>query len=344
MSLFYDSPPQVSVNHLQACMPQFEALWRCESGEEWLETWDARHNMFKQPMSLEQPSLRTTFRKLIEREILAEDSEYSPTHLRLLLQPIQAIASHLYGCLTTIFHNGSGTNTGGFSTNFASKAFLDEVKGLLQHWWTLNSFLISKNGNTVSSETAHNLITYHLMYLNNLVCFSEIERLSRREPSNDVFQKSLCLRVRCAEDFTQVLFHCGQVLRLIHEMSEADLPAWWPAALYRISLALWIIIKGNAVGTPTVSSVSAHGLHGDLTSGTVPVDRLGPDDGRLLNFVRHLEGVPVLTGADGRCTAISDANMVLAHCIGVLERIRAFSPLLTEVKSKLERMKDRWAI
>lgn len=337
LSLFHDVSPKISVNDLHANLPERDILWQAKSADEWLEASDQMLSTDSTHGTKLPPSLYTAFRKLVNREIFGQEQDCTPAHLRLLLQPLQALASHLYHYLGGIFHGARTAHILTSTTNLASEAQLDEVRTILQQWYTLCTRSMQRNSKGMCPATCQNLITYHLMNLNNLVCFPELERLAHCEmPLDQAFQRSSCLRVRCVEGIAQVLFHCGQALRLITALAPDDRPVWWAAALYRVALILWKIISANS-GTNTAY---ASNLNPVASSGVVVLDRTALEDESVQRFLRHLEGVPVLTKLDGTVLSLDQAGDVLDHIVCLLDRDTAFDSRYG-FKNMLCRLRDR---
>ncbi|CAK7211735.1 hypothetical protein SBRCBS47491_001216 [Sporothrix bragantina] len=122
---------------------------------------------------------------------------------------------------------------------------LEEVQAQLQHWYELS--MAYYKANPGCAVTRCNLVLYHLISLNAVTNFPEVERLARREGVTGSFGAnggSMSISAstrhkRCIFLREEAVFHCGQVLRVLRQMPADRRPSWWSAALYRSVLILW---------------------------------------------------------------------------------------------------------
>ena len=124
---------------------------------------------------------------------------------------------------------------------------MEEVQCLLQRWFHLAS-KYTKTHPECPVMQAH-LVLYHLIGLNAVIDFPQIERLARRETFDGTYQSLVWTHKRCISDVGEAVFHCGQVIRLVRNMSRSSRPAWWAAAIYRAALTLWCDSLINKDGT-----------------------------------------------------------------------------------------------
>ena len=101
--------------------------------------------------------------------------------------------------------------------------------------------------------TCANLIIYHLISLNAITSFKDIEQFARREVALGSFRYASWLQMRCIDQPEEAFFHCGQILRLIRSMPRPVRPPWWAGAVYRVALTGWAtsMASGNGRFSPT---------------------------------------------------------------------------------------------
>ncbi|KAL2171334.1 hypothetical protein VTG60DRAFT_3221 [Thermothelomyces hinnuleus] len=106
---------------------------------------------------------------------------------------------------------------------------LDEVQALLQKWYDITMNYSKTNPGCPATHC--NLIMYHLVSLNTVADFSEIERLARREEFGGLRWELPIRHGKCIFHRQKTIIHCGQVIRLLRLMPKERRPAWWPAAM-----------------------------------------------------------------------------------------------------------------
>lgn len=288
-SLFYDTPNILSVDMLIDPMPMDDNLWKAASNVEYAQL---------QPDSLasmSQISLRDLYGRFINGELrVVRGSSLSPLSLRLLLMPLQGMVCHLRQWLQTFSNRPVRWKRSAQAlSNSAIHAQLDQVRGLLLEWFTLASH--SASSPPVDSPFAlATLVIYHLVSLNTISGFPEIDEalangnIPDRESWNPTVGSSQSpdFSVVAQDSEEEVLFHCGQVLRLYRLMPLKDQPLWWSAVIYRVSRILCFIAiarhplewqqsrSTTATSWTTVSADKDNSTASTTTSSNMGVDML----------------------------------------------------------------------
>ncbi|PSR92007.1 hypothetical protein BD289DRAFT_466404 [Coniella lustricola] len=267
------------------------------------------------------------------------NNSLSPQQMRLLLHPLQAMLCHLrqlMSCFSDVLGGGCARRSiAAGATRGITKASvhsqLEEVQALLQRWYELavgavnspaSSSPSSSSSSSSQNTTSHNnnnsnqpnrseadmaaarcnLALYHLISLNAVTNFREVERLARKEgfehhvapgtangkkATTNITHWELGLRhKRCIQQREEAIFHCGQVLRWLRSVPAegAHRPSWWSTAVYRVVLVLWTDGIGRldpsfkttnhtttatapSTTSPMIASTSSHGVNSDNPNG-----------------------------------------------------------------------------
>ncbi|KAH7381522.1 hypothetical protein BKA66DRAFT_464379 [Pyrenochaeta sp. MPI-SDFR-AT-0127] len=252
----------------------------------------------------------------------------TPAHLRLLLHPLQCLSAHLHQCLDTFgsIQNVGFRNLPSSNLGLASKAFIDELGIYLRRWHKLSATV----GSVTSSGSADpimqgSMALYHIMVLNNLTSFPDIERLTRDR------QKGLStggsamkpwMRTPSPESTALLLYHAGQCLAVLRGMLPPTRPLWWAAALYRATLVLCHVVTNNHTSS-TRFSTSSPPPSSHPASGLIFLDQEYPHsskghDAPLQRFLGRLQGTPVLTRLDNSPMFLTSSADILEHAITLL--------------------------
>lgn len=338
ISLFHDTAPVFSVTEFDACMPDSDQLWHAESAAEWSETFDEVHkfsNGISSVTSGVRPlSLKNLFRLFLDDEIVVHGLQVihlTSMHLRLLLHPLQTLVhqcTQLLSCFSdSALSSSSHTRA---LTAASTRLRLDEVQELLRRWYDLAHRHVKA---TEMGPMMHaNLVMFHLISMNAVTNFSEIERLARREEEYAYPQELSAAHKKCLFDAHESIMHAGQILRAIRDMPRAIRPPWWAGAVYRAALVIWANAFTNS------DAVSTNQQPHNLTqSYLVPVDQLPIDHQTIRRYVSRGEGLPTLTKRDGRSISLDNTLNVLMHCIEVLDEGIA-TRFSDGIRNKLERL------
>lgn len=312
LSLFYDVAPSFSVTELGAPMPDSDGLWQAKTAIEWSSIFEKVHEFsggYSSILSGARPiSLRDLFRQFLDDALLVQGIELTPLHLRLLLHPLQNAVCQwrqFQSCFTDAGQGRGGPQTSHMSSSAQSR--LEEVQLLLQRWYGLADRYMKNNQMCALMQS--NMVLFHLVSLNAITNFPEIERLARREGVDGSHQQLLWLHSRCIGNVEEAVFHCGQVFRHIRMMPRSVRPPWWAAAVYRVALILWTdSLVNNEMLTPNSGMFSP-------VDTTFAIDMCPPDDPRIARYLSRKEITPMLTKRDGSQMPLDNAFAILFHCV-----------------------------
>jgi hypothetical protein len=320
LSLFHDVPPKLALQDIAS--PGFSPL------------------RFERRFS----SLTVLFETFIEGQPSSQGG-FTATSLRLLLHPLQCLSAHLYQCLATfgsIQDSGKPLNS---TLGLASKAFIDELSVLLQRWHGLSLTLIAKSGG-ICHITRGSLILYHLMVLNNLTSFPEVERSFQTDPASaQGFLARSWMRTASAETIAMLLAHCGQCLHLLRTTPASDRPLWWAAALYRVALILT-----QAVGSDSSSPYRPSSSAGPESAIMVLDQDFGIAGAEAnIAFQRSLgrsQGTPALRRSDGSTVLLTQKLDALDYCIALLDEhlLVEGTAFAKRVKTNLGALRSGWSV
>lgn len=336
LSLFHDTAPLFSVTEFAAPMPDADRLWHAKSAAEWSSIFEQVHEFsggFSSLGSGARPlSLKDLFRHFLDDEMIPLGIEMTPLQMRLLLHPLQGLVCQYSQLLSCFSDSLSSRNNGSRAITAAStRARLEEVQSLLQRWFDLAERYLKANPMCALMQT--NLVLFHLISLNAVTNFPEIERLARRENTDGSMQQLAWLHKRCISDVEEAVFHCGQVLRLVRSMPRGIRPPWWAAAIYRATLILW---TDSLVHNGSNISAGGNGMY-PVPGPSFAIDALPSDHPLIIRYLTKREGVPCLTKLDGSQISIDHSFPVLQHCIGVIDE-GASSRFSDGIRAKLEKL------
>jgi hypothetical protein len=315
LSLFRDTAPLFNVTEFGAPMPDTDRLWGAKSAVEWSSIFEQVHQLSGGFSSLgsgaRPPSLRDIFRQFLDDELMSNGIELTALQLRLLLHPLQTLVCQL-SQLLSVFSDTLGTRQRTKAVTAAStRCRLEEVQSLLKRWYDLCGRYLRSNPMCPMIQGA--LVIYHLISLNAVTNFPEVERLARKEGVDGTYQQLMWVHKRCISDVEEAVFHAGQVLRLIRLMPASVRPPWWAGAVYRVALVLW---TDSLTHTESISP--ATGLF-PVPGPSFAADALPPEHTLIVRYLNKREGVPMLTKRDGSQISLDHPYNVLAHCVDVLD-------------------------
>lgn len=318
-------------------MPDSDLLWQAKTANEWSELFSQVHNLgngYSSVGSGARPlSLRELFRYFLDDDIVSHNINLTPMHLRLLLHQLQTMVCQYCQLLSCFSDNLASRQRSRAVTAASTRVRLEEVLALLQRWSDLAERYIqsnSPNGQLCPMMQA-NLVMYHLISLNAVTNFPEIERFARKENFDGSYQQMVFLHKKCISDVTEAIFHCGQVFRLIKSMPRGVRPPWWPGAIYRVALILWTHACIHNEANPTQQMQFQQG------KGIVLVDSLKQEHPEIVRYLQRQEGIPVLTKRDGTHVTIDNAFAVLSYCIDVIDEGVA-TRFSDGIRGKLEKL------
>ena len=337
MSLFHDTAPLFSVTEFGAHMPDSDRLWQAQTAAEWSEVFNQVHefsNGYPSVGSGARPiSLRDLFRHFLDDGIVIQDVQeihLTPMHLRLLLHPLQTLVCQYCQLLSCFSDSIASRSRNRALTAASTRVRLEEVQALLGRWFDLAKRYMKSN--PVCPMMQANLVMFHLISMNAVTNFPEIERLARREGVDGSYQQMLWMHNKCVSDAQEAVVHAGQVLRLVREMPRGIRPPWWPGAVYRAALVMWT----HSLAHNESFSPNQQRQYQPPTA-TFAVDRLPSDHQMILRYLSRKEGTPTMTKLDGSPVPLDNGFGVLSHCIDVIDEGVA-TRFSDGIRSKLEKL------
>ncbi|KAI5361129.1 hypothetical protein Slin15195_G122420 [Septoria linicola] len=320
LALFHDTIPLFAVSELAAPMPDADRLWQAKSATEWSSIFEQVHEFsggYSSVGSGARPlSLRDLFRHFLDDEMIPLGIEMTPLQLRLLLHPLQALVcqhSQLLSCFSDARSARTQHQTRTVSAS-STRHRLEEVQSLLGRWFDLAERYLRANPICAMMQT--NLVVFHLISLNAVTNFPEIERLARRENFDGTYQQLVWTHKRCIHDVEEAIYHCGQMLRIVRSMPRSIRPPWWAGAIYRAGLVLWTdSLTHKEQSSPRNNS----GMFPSVPGPSFAIDALTADHPLIVRYLTKREGVPCVTRRDGTQMGLDRAYPVLQHCIEVID-------------------------
>ncbi|RFU25039.1 hypothetical protein B7463_g11295, partial [Scytalidium lignicola] len=331
LSLFHDTAPILLITELKTPIPGSDSLWFAKDYMEWLAilpqtdsgaNWLDPNSGYLAPRS----SMRDLFQQFVHDKTSTQQCDLSPLQLRLLLHPLQSLVCQISGCFSNLFGSRRAMST---VTKMSTLVCLEELQSLLQKWYCMSA--AHAKADAVNPITRVNLVLYHLISLNAVTSFPEIERLARKEDFSGSTREISLRCERCIYQQEETFFHCGQIIRLICSMPTANRPHWWSAALYRAALILWV----NSL------SIMDRKTQGTGGGRIFAIDAFAPDDPSLISCLWNVEGIPVLGMGDHRIK-LDDPDGVLTYFILLLDQ-GPESQILDGIKRKLQTLSKSWS-
>ncbi|KAM7185184.1 hypothetical protein V8F20_011908 [Naviculisporaceae sp. PSN 640] len=350
LSLFHDTAPLFAINELQCPLPAPEVLWSAQNSEQWLAAIQSYYGCTTNvnPQLLNSPSLTPSlydlFQDFLHDSLSRRQGSLSPQQLRLILHPIQALLCHLRQMLTCFSDVLGARRTASRTVTRASTlSRLEEVQQLLRKWFELT--MTYYKANPACPVTRCNLVLYHLITLNAVTNFPEIERLARKENFDTTAPHwELSLRhKRCIYSREEALFHAGQTFRNLRLMPNDRRPAWWSTAMYRATLVVWVESICKLDPNFQTADKSQQNGTGSPGAGLVAIDQLAADDPSLGAYLYSNEGVGVLTTLEGGAVSLDKPEEILTYAVKNIES--GFSSRIGDgIKRKLIALNDNWRV
>jgi hypothetical protein len=379
LSLFHDTAPMLSITELQCPLPSPEVLWMSSNAEQWFANvqniYGCTANVNPQLLTSPSltPSLGDLFQDFLHDNLSRRQSSLSPQQLRLLLHPLQSLLCHLrqmLSCFSDVLSTRRATSR--TVTKATTMMRLEEVQALLQKWYELSMSLYKSDPSCMTTRC--NLVLYHLISLNAVTNFPEMERLARREGFDGSYWELSLRHKRCVYNREEAVFHCGQIMRLLRSMAPDRRPCWWPAAIYRATIILWVdsiarldpnfqkaqqpvqqspgSISQQTQTTPgsdssrleeLTSATSSSAGSGSSNSNIVAVDQVTPEDPAVIAYLWSGDGVGVLTRRDGSTVGLDKPAEVLAYGVMALDE-GVSSRIGDGIKRKLMTLGSNWSV
>lgn len=331
MCLFQDSTSTLftSVTNFKTSVPSSDQLWHATSAEQWAHDvgYDGSGTVTF------PPSLDEHISALREENTTIDLSKLTPITLRLMLCHLQKVVSRVRALIADMTDDKTTSRVAHRQTAMVlTSVHMDEARDMLRRWYGL------ANGGCTDTRTpamGANMILYHVLSLNTLVNFPEIERIARSDRTDPLKKPAHWVRSYHFEDCPRIFFHCGQILRTIRYTEEHTRPPWWAGAVYRVALIAWMNIM--VVGDTGAGADN----HGSNQSTTIVLDDLAADHPLIEAYLDRHQGIPVFSQIEGGYMALDVPSNVLVHCANLL----GVDPLLAFVKGvriKLLKLVARW--
>jgi hypothetical protein len=332
ISLFHDSPTLFSITEFGTPMPDSDLLWHAKTATEWSTIFGQVHEFsggYDAVRSGVRPmSLREMFRHFMEDDIIPRGMELTPLHLRLLLHPLQALVCQ-YRQLTCCFSDVSPRQQVNNVHTQSVRARLEELQALLKRWRRLADRYTASH--KVCPMMQASLIMFHLISLNTMTNFPEMERLARKEDFDGSNAQLMWRHKKCIMDVEEATIHAGQVVRLLKSMSPSVRPPWWPGAIYRVAIILWVdsLVRNDSLSAQPSAFRGMEQL--------VAIDVLPYEDPILARYRSKREGRPALTRRDSSAVTIDNGFLVLSYCLEVIDD-GVSNRFSDGIRNKLERL------
>jgi hypothetical protein len=317
--------PQFSVTELECPMPDMDSLWHSRTVDEWAQQYTSSPS----DASDKPYSLKEMFKLFLNDDIATKNIQLTPMHLRLLLHPLQSQV-HQYRDLMSCFpDNHNSRRSSRALTNASAGVRFGEAQDLLERWYSLAQRYLTSHGSCAMMKA--NLVMYHLICLNAATNFPEIEKYARERRCVDPSPYPAWIENTCIPYVHDAIVHAGQVLGIVKAMAPDVRPPWWPGAIYRASLVLWL----ESLVQTSVTTIQQHGFANDM--GQFCVDNLPLDHSVINRYQSRGGGVPCLTAKDGNLIRINDELNVMNVCIDLIDQGVA-TRFSDGIRAKLQRL------
>ncbi|KAK5204124.1 hypothetical protein LTR47_003711 [Exophiala xenobiotica] len=327
ISILNDNNPTLTIPDLEKSLPDGDDLWLAADASTWFHFWKTAYGPeagTSTPFVPAKTSLPELFQSLLDDKLENWKPRLQILHLRLLLYPIHIITAQMCELMLCV----SEKEPLRFSQTAclpSSNVRFEEIKTLLQTWWSVFRGL-EENTTRQTAQRQVTEILYHLLNLKLAVSWSHVEQFSRayiRQPRPTQGLPAIALRRP-----REAVFHCGQIMRILHNMDVEIRPLWWPAALYRVAIILWTLSMSHTIERPERTDPD--------TVSDIAIDRCPPEAPIWQTFLRFYRGRPCLTADDGVLQPIDDATTVLRVCSDLLRQYKNMFCLAESLLGELE--------
>ncbi|KAF2193221.1 hypothetical protein K469DRAFT_730124 [Zopfia rhizophila CBS 207.26] len=318
LGLFYDKAPTFSTLELTAALPDRETLWQATSADSWSL---ANPNKTGTP-----PSLNGLFKRLTSRELVNDARGLTRLQLRLLLHPLQAQVHNL--------HQSIGYFVRG-PTNALPQHLLVQMRKVQEYLgdWFVLCYRRTQGEDHICPVLLSNFVMYHLICLNTMTNFPEIESFARGEVTPEQFVATSWARTAALGSAQRIWFHCGQLIRLVRLMPEPNRPLWFPAVIYRVCLLLW--------STSIASPIKSVQPVAQFSESVFAIDSLSPEHETLVRYLRFQQGTPMLRLKKGVWYSLFSPKHTLLYCLEVMEEEELNTNFAMGIRNRLELLARR---
>ncbi|OQV03645.1 Fungal specific transcription factor domain-containing protein [Cladophialophora immunda] len=328
IGLFHCLSPTIHFSDMRSPIPCADELFFAETEEEWRALVE-RYGQLQGPGNhsrLHPPSLAAFYCMFLRHDFLELHCHVTALQLRLLLCAIQTQVTQFVQSNRFVSTEPYADEPHLESSSFASLR-QEELQTMLIKWYILSQRVLGGDGETEMTLACK--LIYHLVWLELLICFSDIQLLAGREgpagakPLIPQFQRW----VRSPASL-KALAHVGQVLKVLQCPEYIVLrPLWWPIALFRVSLIMWAYGIGCKLQPGRTQQAY------DLDFGAaprIPLNDPEQDFGPHGRVLRQGEGIPCVLHATGLLTPVTESYDALKLCLDLLEEGRLQSTPICE--------------
>ncbi|OAL35150.1 hypothetical protein AYO20_05627 [Fonsecaea nubica] len=329
IGLFHCLSPTIHFSDMRSPIPSADELFFAETEEEWsalvrsYRQLEGPGNMSR----LHPPSLAAFYGMFLRHNFLERHCHVTPLQLRLLLCAIQTQVTQFVQSNRFVSTEQSYADDPHVETSSFASLRQEELQTMLVKWYILRQKVLGTDGETEMTLACK--LIYHLVWLELLICFSDIQLLAGREgpagakPLIPQFQRWF----RSPFSF-KALAHVGQVLEILQCPRHTVLrPLWWPVALFRVSLIMW----AYSVGLKLQPSRAQQEYELEFGSAPrIPLNDTEQGTGPHGRVIRQGEGIPCVLHPTGALIPVTEFHDASKMCLDLLEEGRVQSTPICE--------------
>ncbi|KAL2867464.1 Zn(II)2Cys6 transcription factor domain-containing protein [Aspergillus lucknowensis] len=331
--LFQDVPSTafLSITNLNLPIPSPDAAWSASSAEHCVQ---AMAQLSPDGSQSIPPSLNEYIRRFRETSDVTTIGYVSLTTLRLILCNLQNLVIQLRAAIDGSIDRRQAHKPLQRASIVLQSVQIQEAQELLHRWYGLA--MTQPASEMASSTMSVNLVLYHLVALNTMVSFAEVESVARSDVGSQSGKPPHWKRAYHLESTREIDVHCGQILRLMRSIPEQARPSWWPGAVYRVALIAWANCLCRASTDTAPSNASSHPW-----DDTLALDVLPTEHPSIAAYLNHQGGTPVFSDSNGTTVPLSDPGSVVRYCASFLDT-DLNTKLTLGIQRKLRNMVQRW--
>ncbi|KAG0648690.1 Conidial pigment biosynthesis cluster H [Hyphodiscus hymeniophilus] len=335
LSLFHDIAPILSITELQTPLPESERLWRASNALEWLDIVheycaEPGNSGFHSPAHAQAGlSLSHLFQDMLRDELEIKNRRLSPLRLKLLLHPLQLLVCHLgqfLSCFSGMYDSKRSSRP---LTTASTLLRIEEVQSSVQKWYDLCMINVKRVPNCATTNSS--LVLWHLISLNVITYFPEIEKLVRDSAFDEPMQETVQRSQRLIYQPEKSIYHCGQVFKIVGAMPKSGRPPWWSAAIYRATM----ILLAESILRPL------HQRETEENGPLVMINLVASEDPSINAYICNFYGTPALVNKDGSFTRLGSPDELLTCCITLLDDGTS-TRFSDGIKRKLQKVLQTW--
>lgn len=140
-----------------------------------------------------------------------------------------------------------------------------------------------------------NLVMYHLVCLNTMKHFPDVEAFARGEVSQEYFLATSWTRTCSVGSTSRIWFHYGQIIHLVRVMPEPSRPLWFSEVVYLVGLIIRMVsTSANATQSPeSVKSLTP------FSDSIFAIDNMHTEHTSIVRYLQYKKGTPMLSTRKG---------------------------------------------